>query len=86
MHQYQEVVKDFLVEYVVKVRMDKSLTKSAMSVWLRIDPRSYLELEKGTYGLSAAALLFFQSHLNDTELLDMVHQFQTAITRGRKAW
>ena len=44
-HQYQEVVKDFLIEYVIEMRESKSLTKTAMSVWLCIDPRSYFELE-----------------------------------------
>ena len=79
MHQYQETAKDFLVGYVVETRKAKSLKKSTMSVWLRIDPRSYLEIKKGRYGLSAASLLCFQCNLADTEILDMVHRFQSRI-------
>lgn len=79
MHQYQETAKDFLVGYVVETRKAKSLKKSTMSVWLRIDPRSYFEIEKGRYGLSAASLLCFQCNLADAEILDMVHRFQLRI-------
>lgn len=60
-HQYQEVVKDFLIEYVIEMRESKSLTKTAMSVWLCIDPRSYFELERGRFSMSAASLLCFQA-------------------------
>ena len=87
MHQYQEAAKDFLVGYVVETRKVKSMKKSAMSLWLRIDPRSYLEIEKGRYGLSAASLLCFQCNLADAEILDMVHSFKSRIgtaSRGRQ--
>ena len=79
MHQYQEAAKDFLVGYVIETRKTKSLTKNTMSIWLRIDPRSYSEIEKGTYGLSAASLLCFQCNLADTEILNMVHSFRSRI-------
>ena len=76
MHQYQKVVKDFLIEYVIEMRESKSLTKTAMSVWLCIDPRSYFELERGRFSMSAASLLCFQCCLDDKEVLDMVHRFR----------
>lgn len=79
MHQYQEAAKDFLVGYVVEMRKAKSLKKSTMSGWLQIDPRSYFEIEKGRYGLSAASLLCFQCNLADAEILDMVHSFKSKI-------
>ena len=87
MHQYQGAAKDFLVGYVVETRKAKSLKKSTMSVRLQIDPRSYFEIEKGRYGLSAASLLCFQCNLADTEILDMVHSFKSKIetaSRGRQ--
>lgn len=78
-HQYQEVAKYFLVGCVVETRKAKSLKKSTMSIWLQIDPRSYLDIEKGRYGLSAASLLCFQCNLADVEILDMVHSFKSKI-------
>ena len=83
MHQHQEVVKNFLVEYVVKTRREKQMKKSAMSLWLQVDPRSYLDVEKGRYGLSAAALLCFQCHLTDDEIVEMIHQFRGVIKLER---
>lgn len=79
MHQYQEIAKNFLGPYVVGIRESKHLKKSAMSTWLQIDPRSYSEIEKGRYCLSAASLLCFQSKLDDAELLDMLHQFRAIV-------
>ena len=84
MHQYQEAAKDFLVGYVVETRKAKSMKESTMSLWLRIDPRSYFEIEKGRYGLSAASLLCFQCNLADGEILDMVHSFKSRIGTARR--
>ena len=77
MHKYQRHVKEFLVKYVVEFRQEHGLTKTSMSVRLRMDPRSYLPIETGEYGLSAAALMFLLISLEDRQVLELVRAFES---------
>ena len=79
MHKYQRHVKEFLIKYVVEFRQEHGLTKTAMSVLLRMDPRSYSPIEAGDYGLSAAALMFLLIALKDSQTLELVHAFQSYV-------
>ena len=76
MHKYRDMVKEFLVGYIIETRKGKGLKKNAMSIWLRIDPRSYADIEAKKCGISAASLLLFECCLEDLELLDMIHEFR----------
>ena len=79
MHKYQRHVKEFLVKYVVELRQERGLTKTSMSVLLRMDPRSYSPIEAGEYGLSAAALMSLLIALEDSQTLELVHAFQSYV-------
>ena len=52
MHMYNDFVKNFLSSYVKNMRKAKGLSKTEMSAHLRIDPRSYADLESGKYCFS----------------------------------
>lgn len=80
MHTYNDVVKSFLLGYLRRTRSARHLTKAAMSAWLRIDPRSYPDLEKGRYCLSTPCLLFLLAGLEDQEVLDLLRQFRLTVT------
>lgn len=76
MHTYTDIVKPFLCGHLIRTRKARQLTKTAMSKWLRIDPRSYPNLENGRYCLSAPSLLFFLSDLDNEEVAELLHQFR----------
>lgn len=77
MHMYNEFVKNFLSSYVKNMRKTKGLSKTEMSAHLRIDPRSYADLESGKYCFSSASLLFLLSTIEDEEIIQMIRHFQT---------
>lgn len=77
MHMYNDFVKNFLSSYVKNMRKAKGLSKTEMSAHLRIDPRSYADLESGKYCFSAASLLFLLSTIEDEEIIQMIRSFQT---------
>ena len=76
MHMYNDFVKNFLSSYVKNMRKAKGLTKSEMSAYLRIDPRSYSDLESGRYCFSASSLLFLLSTIEDEEIIQMIKRFR----------
>lgn len=82
MHTYSDVVKSFLCNYLKQTRSTRQLTKTAMAAWLRIDFRSYPNLETGRYCLSATSLLFLLSGLEDQEVLDLLCRFRLIVTAG----
>lgn len=59
MHAYTKLVKKFLNGYMAETREQRGMSKEEMSERLRIEPRSYADLEKERYCLSAPSLMFF---------------------------
>ena len=53
MHAYTKLVKKFLNGYMAETREQRGMSKEEMSERLRIEPRSYADLEKERYCLSA---------------------------------
>ena len=56
MHAYTKLVKKFLNGYMAETREQRGMSKEEMSERLRIEPRSYADLEKERYCLSAPSL------------------------------
>ena len=52
MHAYTKLVKKFLNGYMAETREQRGMSKEEMSERLRIEPRSYADLEKERYCLS----------------------------------
>ena len=61
MHAYTKLVKKFLNGYMAETREQRGMSKEEMSERLRIEPRSYADLEKERYCLSAPSLMFLES-------------------------
>ena len=57
MHAYTKLVKKFLNGYMAETREQRGMSKEEMSERLRIEPRSYADLEKERYCLSAPSLM-----------------------------
>lgn len=81
MHIYNNLVKEFLCGYIIFTRKSLGLTKEQMSEYLRVAPRSYMDLEKGKFCLSAPSLMFFMLHLQDEEAVIMLHRFRETVDR-----
>lgn len=78
MHTYNYFVKSFLSEHVRDVRAKKGVSKADMAGCLRIDPRSYADLEKGISCFSAPSLLFYMSSMEKQELVNFMDSFRKA--------
>ena len=59
MHAYSKLDKKFLNGYMAETREQRGMSKEEMSERLRIEPRSYADLEKERFFLSALSVMFF---------------------------
>lgn len=82
MHQYKDLLQDFLAERFKDCRKERRFTQEVMAEKLHISPRSYAYLEGGTYGCSAATLMFFFLILTDEEVIQLRLEF-CALVKGR---
>lgn len=76
MHQYSLLLRAFLKERIKNRRKALHLTQETMAEKLRISPRSYISLEQGKSGCSAATLMFFLMILSDEDLLQLCEEFR----------
>lgn len=79
MHLCKDLLQDFLVARIKGCRKKRKFTQEVMAERLRISPRSYAYLEKGTYGCSAATLMFFFLILTDEEVIQLRLEFRTLV-------
>lgn len=79
MHQYKLLLQVFLLERIKGYRKERCITQENMAEHLRITPRSYAYLERGTYGCSAATLMFFILILTEEELIKLLVDFRTLV-------
>ena len=79
MHQYTLLLRVFLTEQIKSRRKVLHLTQEAMAENLRISPRSYISLEQGKSGCSAATLMFFLLILSNDELLCLFAAFRRRV-------
>ena len=76
MHQYSLLLRVFLTEQIKSRRKALHLTQESMAEKLRISPRSYISLEQGKSGCSAATLMFFLLILSNEDLLQLFAAFR----------
>jgi transcriptional regulator with XRE-family HTH domain len=76
MHQYSLLLRVFLTEQIKSRRKALHLTQESMAEKLRISPRSYISLEQGKSGCSAATLTFFLLILFNEDLLQLFAAFR----------
>lgn len=79
MHQYTLLLRAFLTEQIKTRRKALHWTQETMAEKLRISPRSYISLEQGKSGCSAATLMFFLLILSDQELLRLCAAFRRRV-------
>ena len=79
MHQYTLLLRAFLSEQIKHRRKALHITQEAMAEKLRISPRSYISLEQGNYGCSAATLMFFLLILSEKEVLRLCEAFRRLV-------
>ena len=79
MHQFTLLLRAFLTEQIKSRRKVLHLTQEAMAEKLRISPRSYISLEQGKSGCSAATLMFFLLILSNDELLCLFTAFRRRV-------
>ena len=81
MHQYQSLLKDFLMVRVHSYRLTLQCSQERMAEKLRISPRSYIDLERGKYGFSAATFAFFLLILPEDDVLDLLRSIRKLINK-----
>ena len=79
MHQYTLLLRAFLTEQIKNRRKALHLTQETMAEKLRISPRSYISLERGKSGCSAATLMFFLLILSNEEILNLCSAFRRQV-------
>lgn len=82
MHQYKNLLQEFLAERFKDCRKEHHFTQEVMAEKLHVSTRSYAYLEGGTYGCSAATLMFFFLILTDEEVIQLRLEF-CALVKGR---
>lgn len=70
--QYNTALKDLLSDEIKSFRTVKQLTQEAMAELLRVDPRSYTDLEHKVYNCSALTFVFFLLQLDDEDTLKLL--------------
>ena len=75
----QSSAPDFLTGAHQGIPKGHKLTQEAMAESLRISPRSYAYLEKGSNGCSATTLMFFFLVLTGEEILQMLADFRALV-------
>ena len=81
MHQYKDLLQEFLIERLKTCRKERCFTQEIMAEKLQISPRSYAYLEGGTYACSATTLMFFFLILTDEEVIRLRLEFCALVQR-----
>lgn len=85
MHQHRDLLLEFLLERIEDCRKSRKATQETMAEWLRISPRSYAYIKRGTYGCSATTLMFFFLVLTEEEVIQLRLDFLTLV-EGEKEY
>lgn len=79
---YKRLLQDFLAEQIRRFRAENGYTQEQMAEYLRISPRSYIDLEHNRYGCSAMTFIFFLLMLDIEEVIRLVNDFREQIERA----
>jgi len=78
---YKEALKNFMADRIKQFRRSKDLSQEAMAERLRIDPRSYSDLERKVYSCSLLTFFFFTRQLSDEANLQLLKAIGAALER-----
>lgn len=84
MRKLQSLLKLYLKNILASFRYKENLTQEQIAHLLRISARSYSDLERGKYGVSAVTLLLFLALLPDNKILEIVHDFHALAVEAEK--
>ena len=76
MHAYTKLVKKFLNGYMAETREQRGMSKEEMS------ERSYADLEKERYCLSAPSLMFFLLFLESPGVEELIQKFRQTVEQA----
>lgn len=78
---YIEALKDFVADEIRQFRKSQGLSQESMSELLRIDPRSYSDLERKVNSCSALTLACFMLQLEDEAVLQLLKAISALLER-----
>lgn len=78
---YKDALKNFLSNEIKRFRTVKKLSQQAMAELLRVDPRSYTDLEHKVYSCSLLTFLFFAQQLEDEGKLQLLKELCSLLER-----
>ena len=70
--EYKSLLRQFFSKEIQNYRAQSKLTQEQISELLCMAPRSYVDLENGTYGCSALTVVLFLLQLKDEEILQLL--------------
>ncbi len=79
MHRYKRLLQGLLVEWLKTYRASHNITQESMAEQMNISPRSYSDLERGVFCISAVALMLFLLMLSEGEVLRFLREFRMRI-------
>ena len=79
MHQYTLLLRMFMTEQIKGRRKALHFTQETMAEKLHISPRSYINIERGKSGCSAATLMFFLLILPDEDRMRLCAAFRKRV-------
>ncbi|MGM9622408.1 MAG: helix-turn-helix transcriptional regulator [Butyricicoccus porcorum] len=73
---YKKTFRNHMAVKLKQYRHTHKLSQETMSEYLRISPRSYVDIEHGRYGMSAHTLVMFMLMMSDTEVLQLIDELE----------
>lgn len=83
--QYEDILKQFFHEHQTKTRADLRLTQAQMAGRLKMEPRSYSDLDRGINSCSALTLVCYLVYCceDPIQFLSELHQVFKPLTNGQ---
>lgn len=79
MQSYKTTVKEFLSDYIFKLRKNRGLSQKQMAECLHITSRAYGDLERGKFCFSSTALLSLLLMLDRQEVYELIEELRQRI-------
>lgn len=82
--QYKFFLRRFLSREMGRYRAERRLTQEELSERLCMAPRSYADLEHGTYGCSGLTVMLFLLLLKDEEVLQLLRRARKVLKEAAR--
>ncbi len=83
MRKYKALLKPYLRDILNILRYENSMTQKEMAHFFYISTRSYCDLERGKYSLSAVSLIILLAYLPNDVMVQVVRGFFNLILDER---